>query len=268
MADELNQQGTGNAAYQKEVERALNEDKQRLGDVWRLTQQGLSAKDIAAKLDISTPGFVSSYRTYIRAIKDGTLPDAPEPAKQCASALRGFAKRHQELLSPETISLLQKRADKCAHRVNDPVKREEQEQKPEHQTSAAAEPRGPGIYVYALPHYLDHPIEKSNKGKTNDRTYLKVGVSENDAIKRFRQQTRSTELPEPPILLRIYAGSEGVDLAKVEKNIHKLLEDVGHFSNKKQGAGKEWFLTNLKSLDSVAELLGLSRFAFDSPDDD
>lgn len=268
MADELTQQEARDNTYIVEVERALGEDETRLGDVWRLSQAGLGAKDIAAKLNTSTSGFVFSYKTYIRAIKDGNLPDASTTAKQCASALKGFVKRHQEHLSPTTVSLLQKRADECTRRVNDPAKREEQEQKPEHQTSAAAGPRGPGIYVYTLPHYRNHPIKESNKGKTNDRTYLKVGMSENDAIKRFRQQARSTELPEPPILLRIYADSEGVDLAKVEKKIHKHLENVGHFSNKKQGAGKEWFLTNLKSLDSVAGLLGLKCFAFDSSDDD
>ena len=268
MAYELNTPEAGGDTFREEVESALSEDETRLGEVWRLDRQGLKPKEIAEKLGVDTWEFVYNQRRNIKAIVEGILPDSPTPAGQCGSTLRGFIKEHRASFSNATISLLQDRADECARRANDPAKREEQEQKPEHQTSAAAKPRGPGIYVYALPHYLDHPIDRSNKGKTNDRTYLKVGVSEKDAIKRFRQQARITELPEPPILLRIYAGSEGVDLAKVEKNIHKHLEDVGHFSNKKQGAGKEWFLTNLKSLDSVAELLDLKRFAFDSSADD
>ena len=267
MADELNTQEAEGDTYREEVERALSKDETRLGEVWRL--KGLKPKEIAEKLNVNSWEFVYNRRRDIKAIEEGILPDSPSPAERCGSTLRGFINNHRASFSDATVSLLQDRANECDRRAKDPTKREEQEQKPEHQTSAAAEPRGPGIYVYALPRYIDHPIEKSNKDKTNDRTYLKVGVSENDAIKRFQQQARSTVLPEPPILLRIYAGSEGVDLAKVEKNIHKYLENFGHFSNKKQGAGKEWFLTNLKSLDSIAELLNLkTHFAIDDSDDD
>ena len=74
--------------------------------------------------------------------------------------------------------------------------------------------------MYALPHYLRYPIEISENDETDDRTYLKVGMSERDAIKRFRQQRGSTALPESPILLRIYVGSNGIDIAEVERKIH------------------------------------------------
>ncbi len=260
MADELTQL----EAYRTEVERALNEDKTRLGDVWKLSQQGLEPEKIAAELNVSTSGFVSSYKTYIKAIKDGNLPGAPWPAKHCTRAIRSFAKRHKASLSPATHSELQNRADRCDLNAADSVKLKEEEQKLEHQTSVAEKEGVPGIYVYTLPHYLRHPVENSENDETDDRTYLKVGMSEKDAIKRFRQQQGSTALPESPILLRIYVGSNGIDIADVEKKVHRHLNAADHVKNSERGAGQEWFLTHLKFLDSTAELLGLqTHFAFD-----
>ena len=178
--------------------------------------------------------------------------------------MRKFVKDHQERLSPTTVSLLQEKATECARRENDPVRREEEEQKLERQTSAAEKEEIPGIYVYALPHYLRYPIEISDNDETDNRTYLKVGMSERDAIKRFRQQRGSTALPEPPILLRIYVGSNGTDIAEVERKIHRHLNAADHVRNSERGAGQEWFLTHLKLLDSTAELLGLkTHFTID-----
>lgn len=198
----------------------------------------MKPKEIAEKLNVDSWEFVYNQRRNIKAIEEGILPDSPRPAEQCASTLRNFAKRHQELLSAETISLLQKRADECTHRANDPVKRAEKEQKLERQTSAAEKEAVPGIYVYALPHYLRYPVETSENDETDDRTYLKVGRSENDAIKRFKDHKRSTSLPEPPILLRIYASSNGMGIEEVEKKIHRHLAAADHLRNSERGAGK------------------------------
>ena len=202
MADELNSQEAGEDTYQEEVERALSKDETVLGGVWRGDQKKLDANEIAEELDAETTGFVYSYRRYIKAIVDveGIAPRSPSMARQCASALRGFAKRHRESFSDATRLELQERADRCDLSAADPVKREEEEQKLEHQTSAAEKEEISGIYVYALPHYLRYPVEVSEKDETDDRTYLKVGMSERDPIKRFRQQRGSTALPEPPIL--------------------------------------------------------------------
>ena len=274
MADELKPQEDGDDTYLDEIHKAFekdNEDGKRIGQVWKLGQQGLDATKIAEKLKVPTSGFVFSYRSYIKAIEDGTMPDAPTSARQCGSALRSFVKRHQEHLSPATIMEIEKRATECTRRANDPAKWEEEEQKLEHQTSAAEKQEVPGIgiYVYALPHYLRYPVETSENDETDDRTYLKVGMSKNDAIKRFRQQRGSTALPESPILLRIYIGSNGMDIAEVERKIHRHLNAADHVRNSERGAGTEWFLTHLKFLDSTAELLGLqTHFAIDDSDDD
>ena len=67
-------------------------------------------------------------------------------------------------------------------------------------TSSTAEASGVrGIYVYTLPHYLRYPVDPSEDEdeSTDDRTYLKVGMSGKDIIQRVRQQV-NTALPEEP----------------------------------------------------------------------
>lgn len=274
MADELTQPETGGDTYRKEVERALSEDEKQLGKVWRLSQEGLNSNEIAEKLSYSK-AYINHSTRMIKALVDSTLPNTTTlMARRYGVTLRDFAKRHRgEYLSNTTVAEIEKRADEwadeCDRRANDPVKREEEEQKFERQTSAAEQEEVPGIYVYALPHYLRYPVETSENDETDDRTYLKVGMSERDAIKRFRQQRGSTALPESPILLRIYVGSNGMDIAEVERKIHRYLAHADHVRNSERGAGQEWFLTHLKFLDSTAELLGLkTHFAIDDSDDD
>ena len=101
MADELKPQEAGGDTYLEEVEGALDEDRTLLGEVWRLDQEELDANKIAKELDAETTGFVYNYRRYIKAIVDveSIAPSSPSIARQCASALRGFAKRHRESLS-------------------------------------------------------------------------------------------------------------------------------------------------------------------------
>ncbi|MDE2742232.1 MAG: GIY-YIG nuclease family protein [Gemmatimonadota bacterium] len=274
MADELNPQEAGGNTYLAEVERALSADEKRLGKVWRLSREGLNPNEIAEKSGYSK-AYVNHCTRMIKALVDSTLPNTTTlMARRYGPILRDFVKRHQEeYLSDATVAEIGKRADEwadeCARRANDPVKREEEEQKFERQTSAAEQEEVPGIYVYALPHYLRYPVETSENDETDDRTYLKVGMSERDAIKRFRQQRGSTALPEPPILLRIYVGSNGMDIAEVERKIHRHLAHADHVRNSERGAGTEWFLTHLKFLDSTAELLDLkTHFAIDDSDDD
>ena len=274
MVDELKLQEAGDDTYREEVERALSEDEKRLGKVWRLSREGLNPNEIAEKSGYSK-AYVNHCTRMIKALVDSTLPNTTTlMARRYGPILRDFVKRHQEeYLSDATVAEIEKRADEWAdeyvRRANDPAKREEEEQKLERQTSAAEKEEVPGIYVYALPHYLRYPIEASENDETDDRTYLKVGMSERDAIKRFRQQRGSTALPEPPILLRIYVGSNGMDIAEVERKIHRHLAHADHVRNSERGAGTEWFLTHLKFLDSTAELLDLkTHFVIDDSDDD
>lgn len=248
-------------SYSEEVRRAFeqdNEDEKRIGQVWKLTEEGKGPDEIAQALGVSTSTFVYGYRSYIKAIEDGDLPKSTTSARDCASALRGFSKRHykMKILSQANYLQIQDYATECEQIHSDQNKREEEDQDLEKQTITALNSAGPGIYVYTLPHYLRFPVEPRRDEDADDRTYLKVGMSDKDAFKRAVQQN-TTALPEPVVVLRIYESPEGEDLKDVEGRIHTHLTDADHLRNRQRGAGKEWFLTHLKFLDATAGLLNL-----------
>jgi hypothetical protein len=115
-----------------------------------------------------------------------------------------------------------------------------------------------GIYVYTLPHYYNQPLQPSEDDVLADRTLMKVGKSDSDVIRRFRQQERNTALPEDPLLLRIYTSVEGK--GDVERRFHLLLSAADHRRNKSRVAGSEWFLTSLKFLDALATDMALTQY--------
>lgn len=71
-----------------ELERVLESDRSRLGDVYRATSEGLSADQIARRLKVETSGFVWNYKTMLAAILDGSVPTKPAIAKQIAAKVR------------------------------------------------------------------------------------------------------------------------------------------------------------------------------------
>ena len=76
MADELNTQEAGGDTHLNEIHKAFekdNENGKRIGQVWKLSQQGLDATKIAEELKVPTSGFVFSYRSYIINLT-GALP--------------------------------------------------------------------------------------------------------------------------------------------------------------------------------------------------
>lgn len=104
--------------------------------------------------------------------------------------------------------------------------------------------------MYALPHYLRYPLDPDT-----GRTLLKVGRSDSDVMKRFQEQTRTTALPEEPVLLRIYT-TEGADTAEAEGRFHRTLAAFDHSRNVSRMAGRECFLTTTRALDALADALG------------
>lgn len=255
----------GDEKYSEEVRLALEQDYKdgrRIGQVWMLTKEGKEPIEIAEELEVSTYNFVWGYRSYIKAIEDGKLPKSTTTARDCASALRGFSKRHykRKILSQATYSRIQDYVTDCEQIQSDQNKREEEDQELEKQTITALDSAGPGIYVYTLPHYLRFPVEPRRDEDADDRTYLKVGMSDKDAFMRAVHQN-TTAIPEPVVVLRIYEPPEGLDLKEAEKRMHTHLTDADHLRNRQRGAGKEWFLTHLKFLDATAGLLNLkTRF--------
>jgi hypothetical protein len=113
----------------------------------------------------------------------------------------------------------------------------------------ARPPAMPGIYVYSFPQYLRHPSESG-------LVALKVGHSATDSIKRFHNQTRTTGMPEDPVLLRVYP-TDPAAAAETEKEFHSLLKAAGHWRKVGAMSGREWFLTDLRFLDQIARTLKL-----------
>jgi len=109
-------------------------------------------------------------------------------------------------------------------RRSDPARLDEEVQQASKQTQQAEARNEVGVYVYvyALLHYIRHPYDQAS-----GRTLLKVGRSDGDVIVRFRSQTRTTALPEEPILLRIYRTS-GDSAAPAEAAFHRLLDAADH----------------------------------------
>lgn len=142
-----------NEQYLKEVQKALEKDTTRLGDVYQLAKKGKCLPEIAKELNISNEQ-AYSYWTSVFAIEEQKYMN-----HYCRKALANFFKRHHKDFSEETITELR-------------VRRE------------IAEKYGiAGIYVYTYPIYY----------KEGNRIFLlKVGRSNKDVVKRLKKQTTAT----------------------------------------------------------------------------
>ena len=113
-----------NGQYLKEVQKALENDTTRLGEVWQLTNEDKSPAEIAEELGLKTHQFVYRNQTHIRAIEEGVLPTSFSAASLCGNALRGFINRSRESLSEDTIQILKKRVEECFRLANESLSRE------------------------------------------------------------------------------------------------------------------------------------------------
>jgi hypothetical protein len=231
-----------------EIIETIRKDEGRIGEVFLGRERGLSADDIAAELGVSTSGFVSNYWRTIRAFIDGDLATAPSLALGAARTFRRYIRDYN--WSPEAHRYLERNLAELERRASDETARSVEVEHAKAQTERAEAENAPGVYVYALPHYLRYPYDNGG------RTLMKVGRSDSDVIQRFRNQTRTTALPEEPILLRIYK-TEPQSSAIAEDRFHKLLEAADHNRSVARSAGREWFVTSTRFLDEVAKTLSL-----------
>ncbi len=232
----------------KELQGYLAADSSRVGEVYRLLEEGLTTDVIAERPEGGAAG-AWQYRRMVRALLDGDLPTAPTVALAAARRYRTVLKA--PTVSAAARSYLQANLDELKRRANDPARLDEEVQRASEQTQQAEARNEVGVYVYALPHYIRHPYDQAS-----GRTLLKVGRSDSDVIVRFRSQTRTTALPEEPILLRIYR-TDGASAAPAEGAFHRLLDAADHDRTTGKSAGREWFLTHTRFLDEIARTLGL-----------
>lgn len=238
-------------AVRDEICRYLVEDKTRLGDVYRARERGLNPAEIAEELGVATVGFAYSYGQQLDALLDGTLPrKSAHIARQTAARVRTLMKTKQ--WSPDTWTWLHELESQLEAIGSDEVALAREEDAARQRTEEAEGSGNPGIYVYSLPHYLRHPYDPER-----GHTLLKVGRSQVDFFQRTAQQSRTTALPEDPLLLRVYETSSE-DASTIERYFHTFLEDADHLRNRSSRAGREWFLTTTKFLDRLALEKGLT----------
>ncbi|MEX0874587.1 MAG: hypothetical protein WD646_00270 [Actinomycetota bacterium] len=237
------------AEVRLELERVLEADTSLLGEVWRRLQAGETAEQIQAARGASMPNFVWTYRRMIDALLTGDLPSAPTVALGCARRFRSLLR--STAFSPQTEEMLRTNLAILEVSAANEVARSLEDKEAKEATQRAEAQAIPGIYVYSLPHYLRHPYDEQA-----NRTLFKVGHSNRSAIQRFRQQTRTTALPEDPVLLRIYPTTDDDAVAK-ESLFHGLLEAADHDRSTARTGGTEWFLTSLRFLDQIAASVGL-----------
>lgn len=246
---------TPETRYKEEIRAALARDPQNIGAVWRDLEEGIEIKAIAGKIGQQA----YNYRNILWSLMDARTPSTPSFIPQVVAALRSFTRRHGDL-SEETKGTILDRAAEFERRLTDPDEIEEDDRRAQDRTERAERQGGAGIYAYSLPHYIRQPVVRVDGGDaiTKDRTCFKIGRSNSDAIKRFRQQRTETVLPEAPQLFRIYTKDGIDDYDQIERRFHRHLEAAGHVrKTRPKGTGTEWFLTHLVFLDSTAELLDL-----------
>lgn len=232
-----------------EIEAALLSEDTMLSDIWKRTTAGESPDEIRVAYDNQRINFVYNYLRNARAILDGEVPNGPTPATGAMRALRRFMKDHE--FSSTTRAVLADRLTSLQKRAADQDALAVEEKSAMVATVAVEQAGAPGVYVYALPHYLRHPFDEES-----GRRLLKVGHADSSVIARFRQQTRTTALPEDPVLLRVYPCNQGDSLAR-EHLFHTLLEAADHDRSTARTGGTEWFLTSTKFLDAIAKSQGM-----------
>ncbi|MFV0458909.1 MAG: hypothetical protein ACK5MT_09115 [Actinomycetales bacterium] len=232
-----------------ELVAALLEDESRLGEVYRYLGEGLTAEEIAVRMEIASPGHAENYAQQVDAILDGRLPLNSHLASHTAGRLRRW--QQSKTWTPPAREHLDSLLAGLENIATD-VHLVERERNEAHRLTAEVEKLGLiGIYVYSLPHYLRFPYDPES-----GRTLCKVGHSTMDVYSGIGGEARTTALPEDPVLLRVYA-TEGKLSAQEERHFHEWLAAADHGRSRSARGNREWYLTTTKFLDRVARQRGL-----------
>jgi hypothetical protein len=230
----------------------LEQDVTLLGDIFRKKRDNVSNDDIQKAQDALYPNFIWNYQRQIRSLLEGDIPSKISFLNQTAVHFRRALKF--EGISNETRDYLNRGLQEIEERKSDSSLVAKTTTEALKSSVALERTFTPGIYVYTLMHYKNHPYDP-----ITGRTLYKVGKSDRDVITRFREQIRTTALPEEPVLFRIYEVANGqTELGVIEKSFHALLEAADHDRSTARTGGTEWFLTSLKFLDKIGETLNLT----------
>jgi T5orf172 domain len=227
----------------------LEHDETLLGEIYRKKRDGISNDEIQKAQGAAYPNFIWNYQRQIRSLLEGDIAKKISVLNETAVHFRRALKFAG--ISNDTKVYLNLGLQEIEERKSDSGLVEKTTKQALKSSDALEKSFIPGIYVYSLMHYLNYPYHPES-----GRTLMKVGKSDRDVITRFREQTRTTALPEEPVLLRIYENvNSGSGLTEVEKIFHSLLEAADHDRSTARTGGTEWFLSSLKFLDKVADTL-------------
>jgi hypothetical protein len=166
-----------------EFEAILEADDTGLGDVWRRTRAHETPDQIAAAHGAQTSSFVWNYQRTARALTDGDLPKAPSLALAVSRTFRRILK--EEDLTLQARHVLDERLAQLEVVAANADARVAEDKQAARATVQAEENAVPGVYVYALPHYLRYPYDEES-----GRTLLKVGRADSSVIRSDCLPTR------------------------------------------------------------------------------
>lgn len=105
-----------------------------------------------------------------------------------------------------------------------------------------------GVFVYTYPHYWRHPYAAEL-----NRRLLRLGRTPDAEWKQVLEHAQAAEVPERPVLLRVYAAEDPV---AAEQTFHRLLNGADHVHTRTDSDNREWFATTLEFLDEISAALG------------
>lgn len=239
-----------------ELENLIGKDDKLLGQIYGLTQQGITnAKDIVEHSDAANRGVVYNNLTQLKALLEGEMPTGATVSRHSAYAVGRLLKNNPGMsneLKSYLVELkvrLLNNSESLNAVLHDQERINNQSEKLAQQASIIQN----GIYVYSFPTYLHF-------GTIEDEgvSWFKIGSTKNSVWQRIVEQNRQTSMPEDPKLLRIY-HKENMNIDEIEKKFHSTLDRVGHERSaaRRTKAGTEWFATTLDAIDAIAELMEL-----------
>lgn len=179
---------TCDEAIRTQIETALEQDTQRIGDVYRWNEKHRGdVKKIQEEMGIDGPGGVYSYFHYIDALFEDFDTESPSKALQVHRQLASFKQRHASNLNPKTNEYIDKSMNKYFSIYQNEEKQQIETRRSADTFNEIASKKC--IYVYSFPHYVKYPHVASKDGITDDRYMLKLGRTRNSAEKRVAQQT-------------------------------------------------------------------------------
>ncbi len=245
-----------NPNIRAELELALAADDKLLGQIFLLTQKGITnAKELTEQSDASNRGVVYNNLAMMKALLDGQMPTGATVSRHSAYAVGRLLKNNPNFPSEVKTYLVDLKVQLInnSESLNAVLHDQEQIDSQSEKLAEQASRIQNGIYVYSFPTYLHF-------GTIEDEgvSWFKIGSTKNSVWQRIVEQNRQTSMPEDPKLLRIYHKSE-MDIDAIEKKFHSTLDRVGHerSSARRTKAGTEWFATTLDAIDAIAELMDL-----------